>query len=478
MRSAVALIILLLAAPTWAQPVRPGFQSGMAASILTASFAFLAPRTLEAVSFQQLALWGLRGITTLDAGLTIEERGATLDLRQADRTIFQRPLPPATAEAWGRAGADVMSAAWDASDVVRDAGLQGLITSFFEELFNHLDPYSRYIPPGAAEVDRARRSGEAGAGLVIVKSGAAVVVQSVRADGPGAEAGIVAGERVIAVDEQPVRNETLATVQRWLAGPEGTDVVITLRGRDGRIRTVDVERAFVPPETVFVQRTSDVLMIRITAFSRDTDQRLANELDRRLQPGPARPLRGMVIDLRGNRGGLLRQAIAATDLMLDQGLIATTAGRNPNATNSWRAKMQDVTGGLPIVVLVDGRSASAAEIMAAALADQGRAVIVGSSTLGKGLVQTIANLPDGGELFVTWSRVLAPLGWPIQGLGILPQVCTSQGQDATLQQLAALDRGTQRLGPALTRHRAARAPLPNAEIVELRTACPAAEGRD
>ena len=159
-------------------------------------------------------------------------------------------------------------------------------------------------------------------------------------------------------------------------------------------------------------------------------------------------------------------------------MIATTAGRNPRATHEWRAETRDITNGLPIVVLVDGRSASAAEIMAAALADQGRAVVVGSFTLGKGLVQTVTTLPDGGELFVTWSRVLAPLGWPIQGLGVLPQICTSGGQDSTTQQLTSLDRGTQRLSAALARHRAARAPLPNAEIVEMRTACPAAEGRD
>ena len=102
----------------------------------------------------------------------------------------------------------------------------------------------------------------------------------------------------------------------------------------------------------------------------------------------------------------------------------------PEATRIWRSAPGELAEEFPVVVLVDGRTASAAEILAAALADRGRGVVVGSSTLGKGLVQTIAPLPDGGELFVTWSRVLAPRGWPIQGLGVLPQVCTSLGQDA------------------------------------------------
>jgi carboxyl-terminal processing protease len=133
---------------------------------------------------------------------------------------------------------------------------------------------------------------------------------------------------------------------------------------------------------------------------------------------------------------------------------------------------------IPVVVMVDGRTASAAEILAAALADRGRGVIVGSSTLGKGLVQTIAPLPDGGELFVTWSRVLAPRGWPIQGLGVLPQVCTSLGLDALGSQLASLARGRQPMAQALATHRNARAPLPPAQILAMRNACPAAEGRE
>ena len=129
-------------------------------------------------------------------------------------------------------------------------------------------------------------------------------------------------------------------------------------------------------------------------------------------------------------------------------------------------------------MLVDGRTASAAEILTAALSDRGRAVVVGSATLGKGLVQTIAPLPDGGELFVTWSRVLAPRDWPLQGLGVLPQVCTSLGHDALASELASLDDGTQPMAEALAHHRAARAPLPPAQALAIRGACPAAEGTD
>ncbi len=158
--------------------------------------------------------------------------------------------------------------------------------------------------------------------------------------------------------------------------------------------------------------------------------------------------------------------------------MAVTAGRDPQANRIWRTNGEQFGGNLPLVVLVDGRSASAAEVLAAALSDRGRAVVIGSETLGKGLVQTIDPLPDGGELFVTWSRILAPTGWPIQGLGVLPQVCTSLGEDALARQLATLAQGVQPMQNALDRHRSARAPLTPVEVLALRSACPAAVGRD
>ena len=329
-------------------------------------------------------------------------------------------------------------------------------------------------------MDRARRSGQAGAGLTLIRRGGALVVDNVNVVGPAGEAGIVVGDRISAVDGRSTQGASAETVMSWLAGTEGTVVTLAMRGRDGRLRTMEIERAVTPPETVYAMRSGDVLTIRITSFNADTGATLSRELRAAFGPSvaPARSPRGLVLDLRGNRGGLLRQAVAAADLLLDAGLITVTEGRNPNASHRWAAASGDVTGGVPVIIAVDGRTASAAEILAAALADDGRAVVVGSSTLGKGLVQTIGTLPDGGELFVTWSRVLAPRGWPIQGLGVLPQVCTSLGQDDLTLQLSSLGRGVQRLQAALDRHRATLIPVAPAIILEQRTACPAGEPRD
>ena len=139
-------------------------------------------------------------------------------------------------------------------------GTQGVISAVFDEVFSRLDPYSRYVAPALAEVDRARRSGDAGAGLELDLVNGTVMVRTVNADGPGGEAGIQPGDRVLAVDGQPVRGASLDTVGDWIGGVEGTEVRLTLRDRRGRTRVVAVERAVVPPETVFVQQVADVVV--------------------------------------------------------------------------------------------------------------------------------------------------------------------------------------------------------------------------
>ena len=473
------LFLLFLELPAAAEPFLPGqaLDQRLVARVTASALAFMVPRTLEAVPVWQLAVWGLRGLTAIDPLLIVGWREGTLRLTIGARVLVER-APPAEddAEGWGEATAQLVRAGWDASEAVRRAGTQGVLRSFFDELFNHLDPYSRYSPPAEAAEDRIRRAGRAGIGVQLVRRDGGFVVQDLAADGPAAQGGIHAGDRILTVDGQTTQGADLESVTALLAGPEGTRVTVAVRGRDGRVRDVALLRALVPPETVAATRLGDLLLLRINGFASDTGARLAHEIERGL--AGTHPPRGLVIDLRGNRGGLLLQAAAAAGTLIPDGVVAVTAGRDPAAAHDFRAEGSDLAHGLPVVVMVDGRSASAAEILAAALADQGRAVVVGSSTLGKGLVQTIATLPDGGELLVTWSRVLAPLGWPIQGLGVLPQVCTSLGGDSLARQLAELAHGRSVMERALRRHRSARAPLPPAEMLEIRSACPAAEGHD
>jgi carboxyl-terminal processing protease len=420
----------------------------------------------------------LHGITALDPALTTELRGNLVRLAGPARLIFAR-VPPAVDDSagWGRVAAEMNAAAFEASPILRRAGNQAMVQSFFDEMFNHLDPYSRYVPPAPAEDERDKLSVDAGAGLGLVRQRGGVVVSDVIPGGPGAAAGVRVGDRILSVDSERVRGGNLVQARGLLTGPDGTELPVRVRGLDGQVRELMLTLAYVPPETVFASRDGDLLVLRISAFDGNTAQRLSQALEAGLaaKPAPA----ALVLDLRGDRGGLLRQAVTGVALLAEQGVIASTTGRDPQATHDWRIDGGgDLTHGMRQIVLVDGRTASAAEIMAAALADLGRAVVVGSATLGKGLVQTITRLPDGGELFVTWSRVLAPKLWPIQTLGVMPQVCTSRGVDVTAGELSDLAAGKWSMAEAVARTRAARAPLTVGAALALRAACPAAEGAD
>jgi carboxyl-terminal processing protease len=477
-----AILLLLLVAPAYAeQGSEAAFNAPLATSVYSTALAFMAPRTLDPVPVSQLTIWGLHGLTALDPDLAVELRDGVLRLSLPNHPLASGMAPQTDdPAAWAAAATALSTAAWDASAKLRRAGTIGVITNFFDEIFNHLDPYSRYVPPIEAGEDRARRSGSAGAGVTLITEGSAILVPRMVSDGPAAAAGIHVRDSIVAVNGQSTRGVDVDTVAGWIAGPEDTRVAVTVRGREGRVRTVDVIRSMVPPDTVFTERLRDALLIRITEFDRATATQMTRLLSRGLSgPGAtAHPVGGIILDLRGNPGGLVREAVGVADDLLQAGIVASAVGRDPDATRVWRSADGELADDLPVVVMVDGRTASAAEILTAALADRGRAVVVGSATLGKGLVQTIAPLPDGGELFVTWSRVLAPRGWPLQGLGVLPQVCTSLGQNVVQSELDSLDQGTQPMAEAIARHRAARPPLPPAQAVAIRAACPAAVGSD
>jgi carboxyl-terminal processing protease len=453
-----------------------GFDQGRVVAVYAEALTFIVPRIIDPVPVPNLTIWGLQGLTALDPSLRVVVNETRIRLLRQGQILLDIPMPndemPAS---WAETAAALTAASFPVSALVRQAGTQGVIQSFFEEMLGRLDAYSRYVPPAEAGEDRARRAGHAGLGLTVGLRGTLIEVRSVVRDSPASIAGLRPGDILAAIDGQKTRDQDPATIGALLSGPEGSVVTLSWRGRDGRTREAQLLRALVPPETVFARRFADVLVLRVTSFSNSTASHIALSVQDAL--AEPHPVDGIVLDLRDNRGGLLRQAVTAADTFLPAGRVATTVGRDPDSLNVWRSSEGELAENVPLVILVDGRTASAAEILAAALADRGRAVVVGSGTVGKGMVQTIDPLPDGGELFVTWSQTLAPLGWPLQGLGILPQVCTSRGQEALNRQLAALSIGFQPMADAIQRERAARVPVPPSEVVEIRAPCPAAEGR-
>jgi carboxyl-terminal processing protease len=480
----ILFLCILLPAGLWPKAgSAAGFDTATAASVWAAALSYIAPRALQPLTVPQMTVWGLNGLTALDPDLTAALQDNQIRLYGPDQLLIAVPAPPPDdAAAWGRAAAAVAAAAFAASPALQQAGTQGVIESFFDELFNHFDPYSRYEPPVQAAQDQLMVTGIAGTGFLVRRDGNDVVVDTVSADSPAAEAGLQPGTQILAINGAPAYASEAATINADLNGIPGSNVTLRIRQPDdppGITSDIVLTRAFVPPQSVFPETfapNQKFLALKIAMFNKGTSDQFAAALVTGLTGTP--PPDGLVLDLRGNRGGVLRQAVLIADSLLPAGQIAEAAGRDPAADQKFSAEGSDLTGGLPMVVLVDGQTASAAEILAAALADDRRAVVVGSSTLGKGLVQTVTPLPDGGELFVTWSRVLAPRGWPLQTLGVVPQVCTSLGEAALDSQIAALASGRNLLLPVLTASRAARASLPISVVLNIRNQCPAAIGGD
>ena len=479
----IFLFLSLLPFGAWAQPAmtaNAGFDTAMAGSVWGAALSYIEPRSLQALSIPQMTIWGLNGLAALDPDMTTELQGHQILLYGPNRMIIAVPAPPANdAEAWGQAAATVTAAAYTVSPALRQAGTQGLITSFFDELFNHFDPYSRYEPPMQAAQEQLMVTGLAGTGITFAAEGRFVTIGAIAADSPAENAGLAVGTRVLGVNGRPVYPSEIPRLDGAMPGILGSNVTLRLEdpAGDGQ-QEATLTRAFIPPQTVFTEPSPapGIAVLKISGFNQGTGDQFSTMIASVMAANPAPT--GLVLDLRGNRGGVLRQAELVADSLLTSGPIAEASGRDPDADQIIRADGSDLTSGLRLVLLVDGQTASASEILSGALSDDRRAVVVGSTTLGKGLVQTVTSLPDGGELFVTWSRVLAPGGWPLQTLGVMPQVCTSLGEQALQEQLSALLNGRNLMAPALAASRAVRAPAPVDAILNVRDRCPAAIGSD
>ncbi|GAB0119696.1 S41 family peptidase [Acidisoma sp. 7E03] len=464
------LCLLFLSLPFRAE-AQSNWNQALAGSVYGAAFAFMQPRTLAPIPMADLTLWGLRGLTALDPSVAPAMTAHQITLYSRGQPALSLPLPKGEdATAWGALAALLCNRATALSPAVAAAGTGGIVTSFFDELFNHLDPYSRYVAPDSQTTDIP----PADPGLSLRNQGRHVVVESVTPGGPADRAGIRPGDRVLAIDGVATRGEDLYTLNGALTGAEGSQVSLRVEPRRGRVRNLSMIRTAATPATVFSQQQGSNLLIQITGFDPGTAAAFQAQLAAGLAASP--PPSGLILDLRGNRGGLLEQAVTVADSLIPRGTIAQAVGRDPEADQLWRATGQNLSGALPVAVLVDGRTASAAEVLSAAIADDGRGVVIGSATFGKGLVQAATQLPDGGHLLVTWARLLAPLGWPLQGLGVLPQVCTSGDATAVESQLQALSAGQQPLAPALQAERAARPGITLPQILQLRDACPAALG--
>jgi carboxyl-terminal processing protease len=488
--SVLALLILLLPSQVWAQDAP--FPRSVVQPALQQAFSAIIKRHLEAAAPGDIALWSLRGLSAVDPRLGAEVQGGQMRLSLENRLLAELPVPPSTAPPVSRRGghqvaeepSDLLAAtlarfyavAWTASPLLQQAGIERMLQAGFDELFNHLDPYSRYVTAQDALQAQERRVGQSSLGLRLAGGQRdSVILATLAPDGPAARAGVRQGDQLLSIDGYAVSARRIVDAAELLEGVAGTEVTLVLRR--GRQRfTVTLLRSAQPAPTVQADRQDGILWLRLTAFSSTTTELLSELLNQAF--AEPQPPRGVVLDLRGNRGGILSQAMTVADAFLTNGPVARSLGRHPDSIRIWDAAGTDLSQGRPLVIMVDGRTASSAEIVSAALSDRGRAVVVGSSTLGKGLIQIVIPLSNGAEVLISWSRVLAPGGWPVQGLGVQPAICTSLGLEALRAEMAQLANGQAPRAAVLARVRATRAPVPASEVSALRGTCPPAEQRE
>ena len=316
------------------------------------------------------------------------------------------------------------------SSYVEEIDEEKLIESAISGMLSSLDPHSSYMAPDDFSTMQVQTRGEfGGLGIEVTQENGFIKVVSPIDDTPAANAGIEAGDFITKVDGESTLGKTLDEAVDKMRGPVGSEIIITVV-REGVDEPFDVSiiRDTIEIKAVKARTEGKTIVLRVSSFTSKTYPNLKDSLEKEIKAaGGLENVNGVVVDLRNNPGGLLNQAIRVSDAFLESGEIVSTRGRAAGDAERYNATPGDLTNGKPVVVLINGGSASASEIVAGALQDHHRAIIVGTKSFGKGSVQTIIPLSsDGAAMRLTTARYYTPSGRSIQSLGVSPDILVKQ----------------------------------------------------
>tara|TARA_B110000008_G_scaffold81145_1_gene82855 strand:+ start:243 stop:1571 length:1329 start_codon:yes stop_codon:yes gene_type:complete len=316
------------------------------------------------------------------------------------------------------------------SSYVEEIDEEKLIESAISGMLSSLDPHSSYMAPEDFSTMQVQTRGEfGGLGIEVTQENGFIKVVSPIDDTPAANAGIEAGDFITKVDGESTLGKTLDEAVDKMRGPVGSEIIITVV-REGVDEPFDVSiiRDTIEIKAVKARTEGKTIVLRVSSFTSKTYPNLKDSLEKEIRAaGGLENVNGVVVDLRNNPGGLLNQAIRVSDAFLESGEIVSTRGRAAGDAERYNATPGDLTNGKPVVVLINGGSASASEIVAGALQDHRRAIIVGTKSFGKGSVQTIIPLSsDGAAMRLTTARYYTPSGRSIQSLGVSPDILVKQ----------------------------------------------------
>ena len=324
---------------------------------------------------------------------------------------------------------------------VEEVSDQQLIEAAINGMLTSLDPHSSYMDGRDFKYMSEQTKGKfGGLGIEVTMENGVVKVITPMDDTPAYKAGLKPGDYIVNIDGESVVGMSLNDAVDRMRGKVGSKVKLTIRRFNEKPFDVTIKREEIKIQSVKTDmKGDDVLYVRITSFSEDIDKNITKAVKSAMKKH--KDLKGIVIDIRNNPGGLLDQAVSVSDLFLDKGEIVSTRSRNEEDTVKYTAKPGDITNGLPIVVIVNDGSASASEIVAGALQDHKRAVILGEKTFGKGSVQTIIPLNNNGAMRLTTARYYTPSGRSIQVKGIVPDVIVKPSKVEEIESTFELSEG-------------------------------------
>ncbi|WP_235285050.1 S41 family peptidase [Thalassospira sp. HJ] len=406
--------------------------------LISQTIELVATRYIDPISREQILVNTLDGLSSIDENIRVDITPMDLVLQYDDRTVDRIALPATSDETvdhdnlqvWSEITLNGLAKYRAHSAKLRITQTKDIESALISGAIRNLDRYSRYEGPARAENARNRRDGYIGIGVRVVGGSGYPVVKLVHPESPAARAGLHPGDQILTVDGEDMYGKASRYAADLLHGEEGTSVLIEVNAANSpAITPMEILRERVIDRTVFAEYRDNVLIARVSSFNSATATTLADSIMKaKLYDGG---LEGVILDLRGNRGGLLQQGVAVADLFLADGPIGKTFSRVMAARHIFKAESGDLTNGVPLVVLIDGRTASSAELVAAALQDRHRAVLIGSTSFGKGSVQAINDLPNHGTLIFTWSRMTAPSGYTFDRIGLFPAICTQSDANST-----------------------------------------------
>jgi len=406
--------------------------------VIEVGYQGITEKYINYIPADQLALDGINGFSTIDPALRARRHEGLITLSYLDRPITSIKVPnKLDIHGWAKLTSNLAVSARAYSNDMKAADAEKLYEAVFDGVLSKLDFFSHYAGALDARKNRKLRDGFNGIGISFKPNAGVLQITRVTLESPASKAGLKANDIVTHINEISVSNLDIQQITNLIRGHSLKTISLTVIKAGYKIpQSHYLTQEHIVYPTVIEKRLNDILYFKVSSFNKGTAISLSEKLDTAISE-MGETLTGVILDLRGNPGGLLKQSVKVADLFLSQGTIISTKGRHIDSLHKYVASGSDMTGGRPLTVLINGNSASAAEIVAAALQDRERAILIGTSSYGKGTIQSVLRLPNNGEITLTWSRFIAPSGYILHGLGVRPSLCI-QSKPKTVKKLIDL----------------------------------------